>query len=282
MPFENSLPAIVPTFEIEGFWPSYLAADEFPAGLNVGSWAWRGPGGYFNNPPNAGGAIVVDGAAAGGAGVITRYESVGGVNLPARFSTTGAIQGQLWRLPWKPDVTNPGAVPTGALISRQDFRVNWLRECFLILAGAGDGGCGRVISLDNGTVGAVNWAQAGAAVAQFGVFGNGAGGLEYRSYSSAPALLETVALPTYIPAAWNVFDWVLVSNGPNRPATFQLIINGASALIRTFGTGVLPYENGPGRVQWVQRMTVAAGQYFLNYLHLRCGKYKPDGTEVTG
>lgn len=273
MAFESQVPALIPTWAIEGLWPSYSSQNEFPDTPSPGSWAWRGPGSYFNNPPSSGGAVVVDGPSTGGVGAITRLESVGGVNLAARWSTTGAVVSQCWKLPWMPSVVDPGAVPLGDLLTREDFRVCWLRECFLYTTNTGDATCGRVLSFDAGSAAAVHWAQGGDAVQQCGLFGDGAGGLQYRSYSAAPALLETVAVP--IVAGWNVADWIITSSAPGRPATLQLRMNNAAAIARTFGTAVLPYENGPGRVQWVNRMTVAGGEFYVNYLHLRCGKYDP-------
>lgn len=277
-PILTAVPAVPPTWELEGIWPSYTQANDFPDDPGPAAWAWRGPGGFVNEPPSGGGAIVVSGPATGGGGVISRIESTAGVNMCVRYSTTGVVQSQTWRLPWVPSWWTPAA-SMGALITREDFRCCWLRECFLFNTGTGDAGCGRVLSFDAGAVAAVHWAQAGDAVQQVGVYGDGLGGLAYRSYSAAPALLETV--PLAMVAGWNVSDWILISNGAGRVASLRLKFNGVNVVQRDFGTANLPFPSGGSRTQWVERMNNTAGQLFLNYLHLRCGRFTPEGQELT-
>lgn len=282
MPILTSTPATPPTYDFEAYYPHVNQADDFGPGFfvafNPNAWVYRAT--RVGESPNSGTMIAQAGPGAGGTGVLKRLEGVAGIPYALRYSTTSALAGDVIR----PPLLIAGYDPTadaGNLVGRPDFRVLWWREVWRYTGGFGDGGSGRVWSWDVANTVGVNWAQAGAAVQQHGVYGDGAGGLEYRSYSATPALVETVAIPAATLGPWILFDHQFISWAPGRAASYELRVNGATVVQRDFGTAVLPFPTVNGRrLQLNLRMTSAAGIAFCAYMHVRTGRFTIDGLEL--
>lgn len=266
----TATPAPVPMWVQEAYFPSFTQTDGDLVLLNKNRWAYRA--GYLNDPTTSG-PMIVDGPSAAGGGSLKRHELALGVAYALRYSGPSS---DCWRVPFIPSAINPAAT-IGHLITREDFRVVWYRIPIADVGGPGDGTCGHVWSWDDAGVVGINWAQGGSAVQQHGIYGNGAGGVEYRSYSSAPALLETVALPGYTPGQWNTCDHVFISSAPGRAAHYDLYLNGAHVVARDFGIAALPFVT-KARLQLVTQTTAAIVHYYA-YMHARGGRFGPDGRE---
>lgn len=283
MPSLSAVPATPPVWDIDAYWPMMDAGSDqggggFFSGFNADSWGYR-ESGRATGVGTANVGVAWGGPGVGGGGVTDRMQVQFGCAYVRRFDTTGVIAGNVLRPPSWSACYDPGAA-AGGMLSREDMRVHWWREVWA-WTGFGDGGSGNVWSWDLANAAAVTWAQNGSLVQQYGVYGNGVGGLEYRSYSAAAALLETVAIPGVAVNQWITFDHQHVSWAPGRPATYELRVNGTRIVQRTFGTAQLPFPaTGGQRLQIVQRRLNTAGQTFCAYWRLRCGRFTMDGSEV--
>lgn len=283
MPSLSAVPAAPPVWDLDASYPTADSNTDFGGGGFFGSpaqdgWCYRESGRATGNAI-AGNGVSWAGPGAGGGGVTSRFQTFGGVAYCWRVDTTAALQGSVFRPPVWINCYDPGAA-AGGMVSREDMRAFWWREVWL-WTGFGDAGNGNVFSWDVAGVGGVNWAQAGAAVLQHGVFGNGAGGLEYRCYSAAPALVDQVAIPGVAVNAWILFDHQFIAWAPGRSPTYELRVNGTRVVQRTFGTAQLPYPGTGGlRLQYVQRRNATAGQTYLAYIRARAGRFTMDGAEV--
>lgn len=282
MPILTSTPAALPVYDQEAFYPHIDKADDvgpgFFAGFNADRWIYRRG---LVVPPGGSTQITQVGPGVGGTGVLKRYEVAAGIAYALRFSTTSAVAGECIRPPMLFNAYDPAAA-AGALVGRSDLRVFWWREVWQYTGGFGDGGCGHAWSWDVPNTAAFHWAQAGDLFQQHGIFGNGAGGLEYRSYSAAAALLETVAIPGVALGSWIMADHQFIAWAPGRAASYELRVNGASIVQRDYGSGVLPFPvaTGAARLQLSVRMSSAGGIWFLASVHVKAGRFTMDGLEL--
>lgn len=306
MPFPTAVPAPDIVYPIDVSWPTYPKSTGSVAGLagslpNVNSVSWGNiipvRGGNQNPEETGYGSFAAVGSQ-------ERYFIGGGMAGAALFRAGAGGIGKVFGhpalagCPVEETQLAPGYVnPEWGRVQIWDWWVNWS-------LGAGAG----VFTGNTTGIQLHAWRGATQGIADFltvqggganpkvmcGIYGRNDGGvqqIQYRSFSPAEVLLESVPLTISSPAQWNNFRFVLVSAANGRPGTLAVHINDelTPAIERTFGSAVLavPTDYTTTSVCYGTCMAAvdASGagitrEQIIRY-RLRGGRHLPDGTEIS-
>lgn len=297
MPYASVLPSPVVAWDREWWWPVLqMARPGTTDGQLDGTARWA------NAWPN---------------GLQTAFQSANNTNVYAPFwrgfgvagapgNDTIRIQDGVVHGTWSPGAGSFGAIATEPVFEAPltiasmaaGFGMPSLSRVFRVRAywrwdGVGgtppDDGAG-VAMVCIGNAGGTSWPnQAANQLGAMGFFGDGAGGVRYRSFEQAPAypgnLLETVALPAWTVGEWHTVEFQMISAAPGREGSFLAIFDGSEIVSRSFASGLLPvYGVEPGGTPTYHfRFQFRAAQQAtqrLGGVHVQQGRFTRAGLEL--
>lgn len=297
MPLETSIGISSPSWDVDVAWPWRYNQ----AGFNV-----RTDTCLINGPAFLTGiwgthlGRTISSLSQGGTGVVEEMISYSGAYAWS-IHTTGAVPVHTYGfIPVIPILNASGLGPAFAGRSPGWNRTAWVRFTLALFPGCVlTTASGIALQAAEGAILAQKWAGAGGQPNQgaFGIYGDGAGGLQFIAYDATtpgPAVaLTTAAVPApAVPNQFQTFDLFLTNAGAARTAKLDVYVDGASLA----GATGLQFTNLPGGVYFdpdtagagpgmcslnIRNGDMGAGnRMIISEWRIRSGRYTYDGAEL--
>lgn len=298
MPFSSDVPAPVPYWPIEDYYP-YTVPDGSIFGSNEPGIGDRQMGVAWPIRPGANNTIRL--GSNGGTGTDRTFQRRAG-KIGAGMRTTGAAACDWWahptlsQMPLSVDALDPFGWQ-----NEESQRVAWWRLYWFIDAGGGalftgDESGFYLLASDGGatTYNAAVLPTGATPRAICGLVGYDAGGIQgmrFRAWDAAGLVIDSVNLtPPLLGGFWQVIDFVIVAATDSRPAELRIHVGDAQSqlgpfVIRPFdGVNLLRPQDFSALawgVGWgVSHFSPAVARWITFRWRLRGGKFLPDGQEI--